>query len=159
MPSASRKRPLGLILIVAYKCFVVGLLMVTTVALWLTLANHRALQIFVDNYFVGHAQRSLTITLLSKVLNLSPRALKLSGIATAAYAVVSSIEAIGLWYEKAWAELLVLVLLGASLPPEIFELTRGASLLKWLIFGINLASFIYVLQRLVNSKFRRPLKS
>lgn len=143
----NQKRPAGLIVIVIYKCLVVGLLIATTLALWLTLRNHQVLQSFVEAHFIEGAKANLIDLLLSKLLNLSPRALKFSGIATATYALVTAIEAAGLWYQKAWAELLVIGLLGLSLPPEVFELIQGASLLKWLIFGINLATLAYVVRQ------------
>ncbi len=38
------------------------------------------------------------------------------------YAVATAIQAIGLWYEKAWARIVVLGIVGISLPVEVFEL-------------------------------------
>lgn len=53
-----------------------------------------------------------------------------NGIASGIYAVITLVEALGLWYEKCWARILVLVLVGISMPAEIFELIKGITVLK-----------------------------
>ncbi|MEH1837822.1 MAG: DUF2127 domain-containing protein [Nostoc sp.] len=138
-----KKRPLGLVAIVLYKSFTALLLMVTSIALLLTLKNYQALQVFSENY-VLEGKSIIIDWLLKKVLNLNPRTLAFSGIGTGVYAIVTSIEAIGLWYEKRWAHVLVLGLVGISIPPEIYELIRGISLIKILILVLNLAVFGYL---------------
>jgi len=35
------------------------------------------------------------------------------------YAILTVVEAVGLWYEKGWATILFLLLLGISILPEI----------------------------------------
>ncbi|MBD3881451.1 DUF2127 domain-containing protein [Phormidium tenue FACHB-886] len=147
-----RKRPIGLVAIVVYKVFAAAVLASAAVAIFLTLAHHRALQAFAEAHFVEAGKEAIVGWLLSRLLDLTPRTLKLSGIATAAYAIVTAIEAIGLWYEKVWAELLVIALLSLSLPPEIYELLQGASLLKWVTFVANLLSLGYVLYRFLKTK-------
>ena len=138
-----KKRPLGLVAIVLYKSFTALLLMITSIALLLTLKNYQALQVFSENY-VLEGKSIIIDWLLKKVLNLNPRTLAFSGIGTGVYAIVTSIEAIGLWYEKRWAHVLVLGLVGISIPPEIYELIRGISLIKILILVLNLAVFGYL---------------
>lgn len=138
-----QKRPLGLVAIVLYKSFAALLLMVTSLALLLTLKNYQTLEVFSKNYVLE--SKSIIIDwLLKKVINLNPRTLAFSGIGTGIYAIVTSIEAIGLWYEKRWAHVLVLGLVGISIPPEIYELIRGISPIKILIFLLNLAVFGYL---------------
>ena len=140
-----QKRPLGLVAIVLYKSFVALLLMVTSIALLLTLKNYQALEVFSKNYVLKG--KSIIIDwLLKKVINLNPRTLAFSGIGTGVYAIVTSIEAVGLWYEKRWAHVLVLGLVGISIPPEIYELIRGISVIKILIFLLNLAVLGYLLR-------------
>ena len=138
-----QKRPLGLVAIVLYKSFAALLLMVTSLALLLTLKNYQTLEVFSKNYVLE--SKSIIIDwLLKKVLNLNPQTLAFSCIGTGIYAIVTSIEAIGLWYEKRWAHVLVLGLVGISIPPEIYELIRGISPIKILIFLLNLAVFGYL---------------
>ncbi|MEA5601483.1 DUF2127 domain-containing protein [Nostoc sp. UHCC 0252] len=139
------KRPLGLVAIVLYKSFAALLLMVTSIALLLTLKNYQTLEAFSDNY-VLEGKSMIIDWVLKKVINLNPRTLAFSGIGAGIYATVTIIEAVGLWYEKRWAHILVLVLVGISIPPEIYELIRGISPIKILVFLLNLAVFSYLFQ-------------
>jgi uncharacterized membrane protein (DUF2068 family) len=140
-----KKRPLGLVAIVLYKSFVALLLMVTSLTLLLALKNYHTLEIFSKNY-VLEGKSIIIDWLLKEVLNLNPRTLAFSGIGTGVYAIVTSIEAVGLWYEKRWAHILVLGLVGISIPPEIYELIRGISVIKTLIFLLNLVVFGYLIR-------------
>ncbi len=138
------KRPLGLVAIVLYKSFAALLLMVTSIALLLTLKNYQTLEGFSDDYVLE--SKSIIIDwVLQKVINLNPRTLAFSGIG-------AGIEAIGLWYEKRWAHILVLVLVGISIPPEIYELVRGISPIKALVFLLNLAVFVYLFRNFPKHK-------
>jgi uncharacterized membrane protein (DUF2068 family) len=137
------KRPFGLLAIVFYKAFVAALLMVTAIAIFLTLRNFEGLQDFAESYELEGKSRIIT-WLLEKVLNIDPKTLRFSAIGTAIYASVTAIEAVGLWFEKRWAHILVLVLVGISIPPEIYELIQGISLLKLFVFVANIAVFWYL---------------
>ncbi len=140
-----KKRPFGLIAIVLYKAFVATLFAMTAIALLLTLKNYNALQEFSEFYQL-EGKSDLINWVLEKGLNLSPKTLRLSGIGAAGYALVTAIEGIGLWYEKRWAHILVLFLVGISIPPEIYELARGISIIKAIVFVINVAVFVYLLK-------------
>lgn len=140
-----KKRPLGLIAIVLYKAFVATLLGIVAIGLFLTLRNYVELQVFADEYTL-EGKSGLINWVLEKVLNVSPRTLRFSGLGAAGYAIVTAIEAIGLWYEKRWAHILVLFLVGISIPPEIYELSRSITVLKAIVFVINVAVFVYLLK-------------
>lgn len=146
-----KKRPFGLLAIVFYKAFVASLLAVTSVALLLALRNYDELADFADSYTI-EGKTQIIDWLLDKILNLNPRTLKFSGIGAGVYAALTAIEAIGLWYEKQWAHLLVLVLVGISIPPEVYELMSGVSLLKVLVFGINVVVFGYLVSHFPKHK-------
>jgi len=66
-------------------------------------------------------------------------------VATGLYAILTVLEAVGLWYEKAWATILVLLLVGISIPPEIYELVHGVTVLKLAVFIANLTVLWYLL--------------
>ncbi len=83
-----------------------------------------------------------------KILILKPKTLLFSGLAAGLYAALTAIEGVGLWYEKGWATILVLVLVGISIPPEIFELIQGITVLKLGVFIANIAVFWYLLHHL-----------
>jgi uncharacterized membrane protein (DUF2068 family) len=113
--------------------------------------NHEELAEFSNSYLLK-TKFFIIEWLVNKLIAIDPSKLKLSGIVAGTYALVTSIEAIGLWYQKSWAMLLVLVLVGISLPPEIFELTKGVTLLKSIIFSINIAMFGYLLWDVIKTR-------
>ncbi|QIR39441.1 DUF2127 domain-containing protein [Tolypothrix sp. PCC 7910] len=145
------KRSPGLITIVCYKAFVASLLMVTSIALLLALKNHQYLEEFSDNY-VLEGKSSIINWLVEKILNYNRKTLVFSGIASGIYAIVTAIEAIGLWYEKRWAHILVLGLVGISIPPEIYELIKALSPIKLIVLIVNLGVFWYLLKNFPKHK-------
>jgi uncharacterized membrane protein (DUF2068 family) len=141
----SKKRPVGLVAIVMYKGFVALLLAATSLVLLLALKNHDVLVTLSQSY-VLEGKLEIIDWLLEKVINVKSSTLKLSGIAAGIYASVTAIESVGLWYEKTWAKILVIGLVGISIPPEIFELIKGLTILKFLVFIINIAVFWYLIR-------------
>ncbi len=119
--------------------------MVTAIALLLAMNNYEGLQDFASNYEL-EGKAGIIEWILDKILNLNPRTLQFSGVGAATYAIVTAIEAIGLWHEKRWAHILVLGLVGISIPPEIYELTQGFSFLKFIVFVVNVAVFWYLIR-------------
>jgi uncharacterized membrane protein (DUF2068 family) len=65
--------------------------------------------------------------------------------AAAAYAVLEGAEAVGLWYQKRWAEYLTFVATILFIPYEIYELSKAVSAFKAVAFVINLAIAVYLL--------------
>lgn len=139
-----RKRSRALVVIVIYKSLIGGLLAITSVALLLAVENYQIIDEFANQY-VLEGKREIIRFILSKFLNLNPKSLQFSGIFAGIYAVVTAIEAVGLWYEKKWANLLVIGLVGISLPLEVWELIKGVSPIKLIVFVVNLAIFLYLL--------------
>jgi len=66
--------------------------------------------------------------------------------AAALYALLEGAEAVGLWYQKRWAEYLTFVATIAFMPYEIYELTRSISPLKITAFAVNLLIALYLLR-------------
>jgi uncharacterized membrane protein (DUF2068 family) len=65
--------------------------------------------------------------------------------AAAAYAVLEGVEAVGLWYQKRWAEYLTFVATTLFIPYEIYELSKAVSPFKVIAFIVNVAIAIYLL--------------
>jgi len=63
----------------------------------------------------------------------------------AAYAVLEGVEAVGLWYQKRWAEYLTFVATILFMPYELYELSRSVSPFKVLALVINIAIAAYLL--------------
>ena len=142
-----KQRAPGLIAIVIYKSFVASLLSVTSIALLMALKNHQILEDFSESYLL-ESKLKIVEFLLDKVLSIKPKTLLFSGLAAGLYAALTAVEAVGLWYEKGWATILVLALVGISIPPEIYELFQGVTVLKLAVFIANVAMLWYLLHHL-----------
>jgi uncharacterized membrane protein (DUF2068 family) len=75
------------------------------------------------------------------------------GILALAYAALEGTEAYGLWHRRRWAEWLTVLATSLLLIPEVWALSKGASLLKVGGLLINIAIVAYLLARL---RARRP---
>jgi uncharacterized membrane protein (DUF2068 family) len=93
--------------------------------------------------------------LANKLLLIEPSQLNFSGIVASAYAAVTALEAVGLWYQQSWAILLVIGLVGISIPLEIFELFKSITVLKSIVFLLNVAMFMYLLRHVVRERSNR----
>ncbi len=145
------RRPNGLIAIVSYKALNASLFAIAAITIFLASKNYEDLQNFAESVALS-GKKGIIAWVLEKILNFNPRTLQFSAVGLVVYAVVTVIEAIGLWYEKAWARWLVIGVVGISIPPEIFELTKGISILKLIIFILNLVIFWYLLQEFPEQK-------
>jgi len=67
------------------------------------------------------------------------------GLIVAAYAVLEGVEAVGLWYQRRWAEYLTFVATTVFLPLEVYELTHRLSALKVITLLVNVAVVAYLL--------------
>ena len=71
--------------------------------------------------------------------------MRLVGAVLAAYALVEGVEAIGLWYQRRWAEYLTFLVTTSLLPLEVYELAHRLSPLKMVTLVINVAVVAYLL--------------
>ena len=149
-----RKRPIGLKIIVTYKAALFLLLSLTSVVLLLALKNHSRLITFSESYLLEGKLafiEAFVEAAIGKLFSQNPNTIRYSGIVAGVYALVTAVEAIGLWYQKVWAEALVLILVGASIPLEIYELIKSITLLKSVVFVVNIAIFVYILKFVIHN--------
>jgi uncharacterized membrane protein (DUF2068 family) len=82
---------------------------------------------------------------LDELFSLSRGTLHLVGAGLAALAVIEAVEAVGLWYQKRWAEYLTFIVTALLIPLEVYELTAHVSWFKVTALIVNLAIVIYLL--------------
>lgn len=70
----------------------------------------------------------------------------------AAYAGWRFLEAYGLWKARAWAEWLAAISGSIYIPFEIYELTRGATLLRVVTFSINVVIVAVMVRALLQRR-------
>jgi uncharacterized membrane protein (DUF2068 family) len=68
------------------------------------------------------------------------------GAAALCYAGLGLAEGIGLYLEKAWGEILTIVITASFLPWEAFEILRRLTWFRVGLLAINLTVFIYLLE-------------
>src|SRR4051812_48429710 len=82
---------------------------------------------------------------LHRLFSIETGTLTKVGLIVAAYAILEGLEALGLWWQKRWAEYLTFIATALLLPLEIYELTRTLSPLKLITLALNLAVVVYLL--------------
>jgi uncharacterized membrane protein (DUF2068 family) len=82
---------------------------------------------------------------LEHIVELRSSTLYALSAAAAAYSLLEGVEAIGLWYQRRWAEYLTFVATIVFLPYELYELSRSVTVLKVIALIVNLAIAIYLL--------------
>jgi uncharacterized membrane protein (DUF2068 family) len=82
---------------------------------------------------------------IEHAFSLQSSTLRLVGAVLAAYAMVEGLEAVGLWYQRRWAEYLTFLVTTSLLPLEVYELANRLSPIKIGTFVINVAVVGYLL--------------
>jgi uncharacterized membrane protein (DUF2068 family) len=93
-------------------------------------------------YNVDHSK---LLGLIQHTLTLNSRTLTLLALAALGYAIIELVEGLGLWLGKRWGEYFAVVVTGAGVPFEIYELTEKITALRLVAFLINLALVVYLI--------------
>jgi uncharacterized membrane protein (DUF2068 family) len=152
--SAPQSRPRALVAIVIYKCFTVGLLTCVAIGLFLTSKKYDNLFTFAEEYMMT-GKREIIKAGLTQVLSVSTTKMQLGALVALIYAAVNALEAVGLWNQKAWATILVVGIVGLTIPVEIYEIIEKASIVKFGVFAINIAMFVYLLRHALEERRKR----
>jgi uncharacterized membrane protein (DUF2068 family) len=92
--------------------------------------------------------------LTEKISRIGPGRTTLFGIIAIAYGALEAAEAYGLWRARRWGEWLTVIATSLLFIPELWELTKSASLLKVGALVVNAAVVAYLIWRLRSP--RRP---
>ena len=82
---------------------------------------------------------------LRRAFNYSPTHLYVLAAIFVGYACLEGVEAIGLWFNRRWAEYLTFVATSVLIPYEIYELYLRLSVLKLIVFVLNVLVAFYLL--------------
>lgn len=138
------QRSVSLKAIVAYKGFVVVSLVAISLFCAVSWRHYDALIAFVQERL--DQESAVSSWLLDKVLYVQPQHLQLAAQLASLYAVVLGIVTVGLWYNKQWAHLLMLVLVGLPLPVEGYELLHQPAWSRLVVLLLNGLVVGYLLQ-------------
>uniref|UniRef100_B8HY46 DUF2127 domain-containing protein n=1 Tax=Cyanothece sp. (strain PCC 7425 / ATCC 29141) TaxID=395961 RepID=B8HY46_CYAP4 len=144
---AAPNRPSLLIRLIALKKGIFALLLILlAIASRFSWRHYEQVTLWAHNYLL-HAEYGLVRWGLQTLINSDIPTLQLISRAAGIYGLLLGVAAIGLWFDRLWAELLFITLVGVLIPVEIYELIQAASTSKVLVFMINLLIFIFLLVR------------
>jgi uncharacterized membrane protein (DUF2068 family) len=109
-------------------------------------------QHWVDALAVSADRRAVQRLLVSLISGLSSRRLEVFGIGAFLFATLFTIEGVGLWLARRWAEYLTVVASLLFVPVEVFEVTRRMSSSHLAALTVNLAVAAYLILRLRRSR-------
>jgi uncharacterized membrane protein (DUF2068 family) len=82
---------------------------------------------------------------LEKALAAKPSTLALLTLMLTGYALIETLEAVGLWLLKRWGEYFAVIATSVFLPLEVHDLTKGITMTRVVTFSINILAVIYLL--------------
>jgi uncharacterized membrane protein (DUF2068 family) len=132
--SEQNPRPRALVAIVIYKCFTVGLLACVAIGLFLTSKKYDDLFAFSEEYMMT-GKREIIKAGLTQVISTPTTRMQLGAVIAAVYAAVNGIEAVGLWNQN--------------------EIIHKASIVKFVVFAVNIAMFVYLLRHALEERQKR----
>jgi uncharacterized membrane protein (DUF2068 family) len=102
---------------------------------------------WVQDLPVGFIQHT-AVTFLEWITGPQSSRVLILGGAILAYAALFFVEAVGLWFQKRWAEWLTVIATAALIPPEIYECVVHPSPLPFVLLALNVAVVAMLVQRL-----------
>ena len=148
-PAHRRKHDRGLWLIALFKLVKAALLLIVaigalklihddvaaTVAGWV-----EAIRIDPDNRFIH--------SLFVKLAQIDDRKLEAISAGSFFYAALLTVEGIGLWMEKRWAEYLTVIMTASLIPLEVYEIVERRTATRVLLLAFNIGVVIYLIKKL-----------
>jgi uncharacterized membrane protein (DUF2068 family) len=91
---------------------------------------------WVQDLPVGYVQH-VAERFLSWISGPQSHRVQLLGAALFAYALLFLIEAVGLWWQRRWAEWLTVVATATLIPPEVYECFKHPSVTLFILLAVN----------------------
>ena len=110
---------------------------------------------WVATFGTGWIDRETAQLALAKVTGLSDRRLQTLGAGAFLFASLFTVEGIGLWLGRRWAELLTVIATSSLIPLEIYELTQRVTLGRVSALILNVALSLYLSSLLWRKRNRR----
>lgn len=82
---------------------------------------------------------------LAVLFDLDAQHLSLVAVGTGLYAVLYTVEGLGLWFQQRWAEYLAIVATTGFIPIECYEILRKVSLNRVMLLALNVAIIGYLI--------------
>jgi len=146
-PKGGRDRILGLIALFKF-CKAALLLAVGIGTLELVRTDLTAWPQHWVSALASNVGRRTVEQLLARVSQMDPGHLEALGVGAFLYTVLFTVEGIGLWRGKRWAEYLTAIATASFVPLEIYELTHRVSPRRLSALLLNLAIVAYLIYRL-----------
>jgi uncharacterized membrane protein (DUF2068 family) len=107
------------------------------------------------DYLRFNSESRFVNSIFDKAALIDDHLLKLISGASFFYAGLDLIEGIGLYFEKAWAEYLTLVITASFLPWEMIEVYRRLTPVRVGLLTVNVLVFFYLLKLVIENGRRR----
>jgi uncharacterized membrane protein (DUF2068 family) len=89
---------------------------------------------------------------LEAVAGVSAKKLDELGLGSFVYAMLFSVEGLGLWFQKRWAEYLTIAITISFVPLEVYEIAHRVSIGKIGALVLNVAAVVYLLVHLIGNR-------
>ncbi len=110
----------------------------------------------------ANSEKWLAVHVLDFIARLNPVKLLTVALIMLGYSIIYTLEGVGLFMEKTWAEWLTVIQTGLLMPWELYEIARKPTLAHFGLFIANLVVVLYLIWRLkrdAERKHRRTRKN
>ena len=103
----------------------------------------------------ANSEKWLAVNVLKFISTLNAGKLLTLALIMLGYAIIYTLEGVGLFMEKTWAEWLTVIQTGLLMPWELYEIVKRPSLAHFGLFIANLTVVLYLIWRLKRDAERR----
>ncbi len=107
----------------------------------------------------ANSEKWFAVHVLTFISNLNAQKLLTVALIMLGYSIIYTLEGVGLFMEKTWAEWLTIIQTGLLMPWELYEIAKRPSLAHLGLFVANLIVVLYLIWRLkrdADRKHHRP---